>query len=171
MRWSARSPRSGTLSGVWTSRSARSNASCACNCARMNAASGSRDTPHRADHGERVDDRAGRCAAIRFGAPVCRFGGPGATPAQHRRHTHAAGHQQAWRQEPQAAAGARRTSDHATNRSAHGSAGLLGARTIGPAPFEPNVVACALANKLARIAWAILAKGTSYRSEQAVSAT
>lgn len=34
-----------------------------------------------------------------------------------------------------------------------------------------NVVACALANKLARIAWAILAKGTNYRSEQAVSAT
>ncbi|MGY6273754.1 IS110 family RNA-guided transposase [Achromobacter denitrificans] len=33
-----------------------------------------------------------------------------------------------------------------------------------------NVVACALANKLARIAWAILAKGTNYRSEQAVSA-
>lgn len=31
-----------------------------------------------------------------------------------------------------------------------------------------NVVACALANKLARIAWAILAKGTHYRSEQAV---
>ncbi|WP_157657542.1 transposase, partial [Burkholderia ubonensis] len=27
-----------------------------------------------------------------------------------------------------------------------------------------NVVACALANKLARIAWAILAKGTHYRS-------
>jgi transposase len=34
-----------------------------------------------------------------------------------------------------------------------------------------NVVACALANKLARIAWAILAKGSNYRSEQAVSAT
>jgi transposase len=33
-----------------------------------------------------------------------------------------------------------------------------------------NVVACALANKLARIAWAILANGTNYRSEQAVSA-
>ena len=29
-----------------------------------------------------------------------------------------------------------------------------------------NVVACALANKLARIAWAILANGTNYRSEQ-----
>lgn len=34
-----------------------------------------------------------------------------------------------------------------------------------------NVVACALANKLARIAWAILANGTNYRSGQAVSAT
>jgi transposase len=34
-----------------------------------------------------------------------------------------------------------------------------------------NVVACALANKLVRIAWAILAKGSNYRSEQAVSAT
>jgi len=33
-----------------------------------------------------------------------------------------------------------------------------------------NVVACALANKLARIAWAILANGTNYRSEQAGSA-
>lgn len=33
-----------------------------------------------------------------------------------------------------------------------------------------NVVACALANKLARIAWAILARGTHYRSEQAVTA-
>ncbi|BAX57331.1 IS110 family transposase [Burkholderia stabilis] len=33
-----------------------------------------------------------------------------------------------------------------------------------------NVVACALANKLARIAWAILAKGTRYRSERAVPA-
>jgi transposase len=33
-----------------------------------------------------------------------------------------------------------------------------------------NVVACALANKLARIAWAILARGTNYRSEQAVTA-
>jgi len=32
-----------------------------------------------------------------------------------------------------------------------------------------NVVACALANKLARIAWAILARGTTYRSEQAVA--
>ncbi|RFP39037.1 IS110 family transposase, partial [Klebsiella oxytoca] len=31
-----------------------------------------------------------------------------------------------------------------------------------------NVVACALANKLARIAWAILAKGTHYRSIEAV---
>ncbi len=34
-----------------------------------------------------------------------------------------------------------------------------------------NVVACALANKLARIAWAILANGTNYRNEQAASAT
>ncbi|MGY4725847.1 IS110 family RNA-guided transposase [Burkholderia pyrrocinia] len=33
-----------------------------------------------------------------------------------------------------------------------------------------NIVACALANKLARIAWAILAKGTHYRSEQATPA-
>ncbi|NMK46051.1 IS110 family transposase [Achromobacter sp. Bel] len=33
-----------------------------------------------------------------------------------------------------------------------------------------NVVACALANKLARIACAILANGTNYRSKQAVSA-
>ncbi|MPW15756.1 IS110 family transposase [Paraburkholderia sp. CNPSo 3157] len=33
-----------------------------------------------------------------------------------------------------------------------------------------NVVACALANKLARIAWAILAKGTHYQGEQAVAA-
>lgn len=33
-----------------------------------------------------------------------------------------------------------------------------------------NVVACALANKLARIAWTILANGTNYRSEQAVTA-
>ncbi|KOF53112.1 transposase [Achromobacter sp. DMS1] len=33
-----------------------------------------------------------------------------------------------------------------------------------------NVVACALANKLARIAWAILANGTNYRSQQAVAA-
>ncbi|MBV6307402.1 IS110 family transposase [Candidimonas humi] len=33
-----------------------------------------------------------------------------------------------------------------------------------------NVVACALANKLARIAWAILARGTNYRSEQAMLA-
>jgi transposase len=33
-----------------------------------------------------------------------------------------------------------------------------------------SVVACALANKLARIAWAILAKGTHYQSEQAVAA-
>lgn len=32
-----------------------------------------------------------------------------------------------------------------------------------------NVVACALANKLARIAWAILANGTNYRSEQTVA--
>ncbi|WP_157643340.1 IS110 family transposase, partial [Burkholderia ubonensis] len=33
-----------------------------------------------------------------------------------------------------------------------------------------NVVACALANKLARIAWAILAKGTHYRSAPAALA-
>lgn len=33
-----------------------------------------------------------------------------------------------------------------------------------------NVVACALANKLARIAWAILAKGTHYQGAQAVAA-
>lgn len=33
-----------------------------------------------------------------------------------------------------------------------------------------NVVACALANKLARIAWAILAKGTHYQSDPAASA-
>ena len=33
-----------------------------------------------------------------------------------------------------------------------------------------NLVACALANKLARIAWAILANGTNYRSQQAVAA-
>lgn len=33
-----------------------------------------------------------------------------------------------------------------------------------------NVVACALANKLARIAWAILAKGTHYLCEQAAAA-
>ncbi|CAD6550204.1 IS110 family transposase ISBcen2 [Paraburkholderia hiiakae] len=33
-----------------------------------------------------------------------------------------------------------------------------------------NVVACALANKLARIAWAILARGTRYQGEQAVAA-
>jgi transposase len=33
-----------------------------------------------------------------------------------------------------------------------------------------NVVACALANKLARIAWAVLAKGTHYQGEQAVTA-
>lgn len=33
-----------------------------------------------------------------------------------------------------------------------------------------NVMACALANKLARIAWAILAKGTHYQGEQAVAA-
>lgn len=33
-----------------------------------------------------------------------------------------------------------------------------------------NVVACALANKLARIAWAILARGTYYQGEQAVAA-
>jgi len=32
------------------------------------------------------------------------------------------------------------------------------------------VAACALANKLARIAWAILANGTHDRSEQAVGA-
>ena len=31
-----------------------------------------------------------------------------------------------------------------------------------------NVVACALANKLAKIAWAILARGTHYRSIEAV---
>lgn len=30
-----------------------------------------------------------------------------------------------------------------------------------------NVVVCALANKLARIAWAILARGARYRVEQA----
>lgn len=33
-----------------------------------------------------------------------------------------------------------------------------------------NVVACALANKMARIAWAILAKGTHYQSRSAVVA-
>lgn len=33
-----------------------------------------------------------------------------------------------------------------------------------------NVVACAQANKSARIAWAILARGTNYRSEQAMPA-
>lgn len=33
-----------------------------------------------------------------------------------------------------------------------------------------NVVACALANKLARIAWAILARGTHYQAGQAVVA-
>lgn len=33
-----------------------------------------------------------------------------------------------------------------------------------------NVVACALANKLARIAWAILARGTHYQVDQAVAA-
>ncbi|QCP51331.1 IS110 family transposase [Trinickia violacea] len=33
-----------------------------------------------------------------------------------------------------------------------------------------NVVACALANKLARIAWAILARGTHYQGAQAVAA-
>ena len=33
---------------------------------------------------------------------------------------------------------------------------------------HPNVVACALANKLARIAWAVIAKGTHYHSGQAV---
>ncbi|MPW11827.1 IS110 family transposase [Paraburkholderia sp. CNPSo 3155] len=33
-----------------------------------------------------------------------------------------------------------------------------------------NVVACALANKLARIAWAVLARGTHYQGEQAVTA-
>ena len=33
-----------------------------------------------------------------------------------------------------------------------------------------NVVACALANKLARIAWAILARGTHYQDAQAVAA-
>ncbi len=33
-----------------------------------------------------------------------------------------------------------------------------------------NVVACALANKLARIAWAILARGTHYQSSPAVAA-
>src|SRR5512143_603078 len=34
-----------------------------------------------------------------------------------------------------------------------------------------NVVACALANKLARIAWALLAKGTHYQSIQPATAT
>lgn len=34
-----------------------------------------------------------------------------------------------------------------------------------------NVVACALANKLARIAWALLAKGTSYQASQPAVAT
>ncbi len=34
-----------------------------------------------------------------------------------------------------------------------------------------NIVACALANKMARIAWAILAKGTHYQPRQAVAAT
>ena len=33
-----------------------------------------------------------------------------------------------------------------------------------------NVVACALANKMARIAWALLAKGTHYQSRSAVAA-
>lgn len=33
---------------------------------------------------------------------------------------------------------------------------------------HPNVVACAIANKLARIAWAVIAKGVPYRSGQAV---
>jgi len=39
-----------------------------------------------------------------------------------------------------------------------------------PARRHSNVAACALANKLARIAWAILANGTHDRSEQAVGA-
>ncbi|WP_082902924.1 IS110 family transposase [Paraburkholderia ginsengiterrae] len=48
---------------------------------------------------------------------------------------------------------------------------LLGAWVRGLlARRHSNVVACALANKLARIAWAILAKGTHYRSRQAVPA-
>lgn len=34
---------------------------------------------------------------------------------------------------------------------------------------HPNVVACALANKLARIAWAILARGTNYQSVPTVT--
>jgi hypothetical protein len=34
-----------------------------------------------------------------------------------------------------------------------------------------NVVACALANKLARMAWALLAKGTHYQSSQPAAAT
>ena len=34
-----------------------------------------------------------------------------------------------------------------------------------------NIVACALASKMARIAWAILAKGTHYQPPQAVAAT
>ena len=34
-----------------------------------------------------------------------------------------------------------------------------------------NIVACALANKMVRIAWAILAKGTHYQPPQAVAAT
>lgn len=46
------------------------------------------------DHGQRTDDSAGRCTAIRFGTPVRRLCGPGATAVQHRRQTHAAGHQQ-----------------------------------------------------------------------------
>ncbi|KIG03679.1 transposase IS116/IS110/IS902 [Burkholderia sp. MR1] len=32
-----------------------------------------------------------------------------------------------------------------------------------------NVVACALANKMARIVWAILAKGGEYRAQPAIA--
>lgn len=53
--------------------------------------------------------------------------------------------------------------DHRTDKLGAWVRSLLARR-------HSNVVACALANKLARIAWAILARGTNYRSEQAVAA-
>ena len=70
------------------------------------------------------------------------------------------GGEQAWRPLPAHAAGARRAVGADRRREAVGPAQPLGARTAGATGMEHPVVA--LANKNARAAWAVLARGAEF---------
>ena len=121
------------------------------------------DPGDRADHRDGADGDDRRRHGLRVRPPSGGLARPGAAPELERRQGTPGRHLQGGRRLSAPAAGAWRAGGDALARQDF----ALACRLLKRRPF--NVAVVALANKLARIAWAVMARGEDYRKPDAAA--